>query len=82
VKHVAISLPDDLAKELNAEAERRSSSVSEVVQMALTQYLGLVGLGGSSRKHESGDAAHSGKRTTARDIEELLAREWGDDAMR
>jgi metal-responsive CopG/Arc/MetJ family transcriptional regulator len=81
VKHVAISLPDDLVKELNAEAERRSSSVSEVVQMALTQYLGL-GLGGSSRTHEPGDAAHSGQRTTARDIEELLAREWGDDAMR
>jgi metal-responsive CopG/Arc/MetJ family transcriptional regulator len=81
VKHVAISLPDDLAKELNAEAERRSSSVSEVVQMALTQCLGL-GLGGSSRTHASGDAAHSVQRTTARDMEELLAREWGDDAMR
>jgi metal-responsive CopG/Arc/MetJ family transcriptional regulator len=81
VKHVAISLPDDLAEELNAEAERRSSSVSEVVQTALTQYL-CLGLGGSSRTHESGDTAHSGQRATARDMEKLLAREWGDDAMR
>jgi len=80
MKHVDISLPDYLAKELSAEAERRCCSVSEVLQAALTEHLGLDR--GGSRTHWFGDAAHSGHRATARDMEELLEHEWDDDAMR
>jgi Arc/MetJ-type ribon-helix-helix transcriptional regulator len=80
VKETSISLPDDLVEALEAEVERRCSSVSDVLQTALREHLGLSR--GGSCTHERGEVAHSGHRTTARDMEEFLEREWGDDAVR
>jgi Arc/MetJ-type ribon-helix-helix transcriptional regulator len=74
MKRATISLPDDLARDMTREAERRRVSVSEVARDALREHLhapaknGLpfVGIG------------RSGRRDTARRAEEILAREWGD----
>jgi Arc/MetJ-type ribon-helix-helix transcriptional regulator len=74
MKRATISLPDDLARDMTREAERRRVSVSEVARDALREHLHapaksrlpFVGIG------------HSGQRDTARRAEEILAREWGD----
>jgi Arc/MetJ-type ribon-helix-helix transcriptional regulator len=74
MKRATISLPDDLAREMAREAERRRVSVSEIARDALREHLhsspaqGLpfVGIG------------RSGRRDTARRAEEILAREWVD----
>jgi Arc/MetJ-type ribon-helix-helix transcriptional regulator len=75
MKRTTFSLPDDVAAALKREATRRRTSVSEVVRLALTTHL----------KHPQervlpfeslGDSGH--QHTTARDMEEILAREWGD----
>jgi metal-responsive CopG/Arc/MetJ family transcriptional regulator len=75
VKRATISLPDDLASDVTREAQRRRTSVSALARDALRAHLGLdesepkrlpfVGIG------------RSGKRHTARDAEQILAREWG-----
>ncbi|MFI5009547.1 MAG: CopG family transcriptional regulator [Solirubrobacterales bacterium] len=74
MKRATISLPDDLARDMTREAERRRVSVSEVARDALREHLHapaksrlpFVGIG------------RSGQRDTARRAEEILAREWGN----
>jgi metal-responsive CopG/Arc/MetJ family transcriptional regulator len=74
MKRTTVSLPDELAQDVEREAQRRRVSVSQVTREALSQHfhtsrtkrLPFVGIG------------HSGKRDTARRAEEILAREWGD----
>jgi plasmid stability protein len=78
MNRTTLSLPDDLAQALRREAHRRSVSVSAVARDALSEHLGLIG--GESRKLPFAALGHSGCQTTARDMEELLAREWDDDA--
>jgi hypothetical protein len=75
-----LSLPDDLAQALTREARRRSVSASAVARDALAKYLGLSA--GEPRELPFAALGHSGHRTTARDMEELLAQEWDDDAGR
>jgi metal-responsive CopG/Arc/MetJ family transcriptional regulator len=74
VQRIVISLPDELARQLAHEAQRRRVSVSEVACAALREHLGIhpsepktLGLVGIGR---------SGRRDTARDAEDILAREW------
>jgi Arc/MetJ-type ribon-helix-helix transcriptional regulator len=78
MKRTTISLPDDLAQAVEREARRRSTSVSEVTRDALTKHLGLVP--GEPRQLPFAALGRSGQRTTGRDMEELLEREWHDDA--
>jgi Arc/MetJ-type ribon-helix-helix transcriptional regulator len=74
MKRATISLPDDLARDMAREAQRRRVSASEVARDALREHLHapaksrlpFVGIG------------RSGQRDTARSAEEILAREWGD----
>jgi len=75
MKRTTISLPDDVAAALQREASRRRSSVSEIVRLALATHL--------KQPHERvlpfeslGDSGF--RHNTARDMEEILAREWGD----
>jgi metal-responsive CopG/Arc/MetJ family transcriptional regulator len=80
MKRTTVSLPDDLAAALEREARRRNSSASEITREALATHLGL-------REDQPRDVpfaavGRSGHRTTARDMEELLAREWDADARR
>ena len=76
MRRATISLPDDLAKDVAREAQRRRTSVSALARDALRAHLGheptgepkdlpFVGIGRSGRRH------------TARDAEDILAREWG-----
>lgn len=76
MKRTTLSLSDELADALMREARRRSVSASEVAREALAQHLKL----NSDGPRELGFAAlgNSGHRTTARDMEDLLAREWHD----
>jgi Arc/MetJ-type ribon-helix-helix transcriptional regulator len=76
MKRTTISLPDDLAQALEREAQRRRSSASEVTRRALIEHLGL-GPGGT-RHLGFAELGRSGRRTTARDMEQLLEQEWDD----
>jgi Arc/MetJ-type ribon-helix-helix transcriptional regulator len=76
MKRTTISLPDELAQALDREAHRSQTSASEVARTALTKHLGL--LPGEPRALPFAELGHSGHRTTARDMEQLLEREWDD----
>jgi Arc/MetJ-type ribon-helix-helix transcriptional regulator len=76
MKRTTISLPDDLAQALDREAKRRHASASEVARTALVEHLGLIQ--GEPRELAFADLGHSGHRTTARDMEQLLEQEWHD----
>jgi metal-responsive CopG/Arc/MetJ family transcriptional regulator len=76
MKRTTITLPDDLARALAREARRSDRSASEVARDALARYLGLSADG--VRELPFAALGHSGHGHTARDMEELLAREWDD----
>jgi hypothetical protein len=80
MKRTTVSLPDDLARALALEARRRNRSASAITRDALAIHLGLVG--GEPRELSFAALGRSGHRSTAREMEELLAREWGGDARR
>lgn len=76
MKRTTLSLPDDLADALTREARRRSTSVSAIARDALARHLHMVS--GASRPLPFATLGASGHRSTARDMEELIAREWDD----
>jgi Arc/MetJ-type ribon-helix-helix transcriptional regulator len=80
MQRTTLSLSDDLAAALRREAKRRSVSASEVARDALAKYLGLSG--DEPRQLPFAAVGRSGHHTTARDMEELLAREWNERAGR
>jgi hypothetical protein len=77
MKRTTVSLPDDLAAALAREAHRRNRSASEITRDALAKHLGLTA--GEPRDIPFGAVGRSGHHNIARDMEELLAREWNDD---
>ena len=79
MRRTTVSLPDELADALNRESRRRGQPVSAIARDALSAYLGV---GSSDERRELPFAAvgRSGRRTTARDMEQLLEREWSWDA--
>ncbi len=76
MKRTTISLPDDLASAVEREAHRRRVSVSEVARQALAEHLGRDGA--TRRRLPFAAIGRSGKGSTARDLEEILAREWAE----
>ena len=80
MKRTTISLPDDLAQALNREAQRQRVAVSEVARVALANHLGLSG--SAPRELRFAALGRSGRHTTARDMEQLLEREWDELAGR
>lgn len=74
MRRTTVSLPDDLADALAREAHRRSTSASAIARDALERHLHLVP--GQARELSFAALGHSGQRTTARDMEKLLVREW------
>jgi len=78
MKRTTVSLPDDLARALAREARRRNSSASEITRDALAKHLGLVA--GQPRELPFAALGRSGHRSTAREMEELIDREWDDRA--
>lgn len=81
MKRTTISLPDDLAEALDREARRRSVPVSAIARDALASHLGL-GDARDLRPVPFAAVGRSGKRTTARDMEKLLDKEWNTRARR
>ena len=79
MQRTTISLPDNVAAALNREARRRRIPVSQVAREAIEARLGLQG---ARRKLPFIAIDRGGDRTTARDAEEILAREWGVDRDR
>jgi len=76
MKRTTITLTDDLARALARESRRSNRSASEVARDALERYLGLSADG--VRELPFAALGRSGHGHTARDMEELLAREWDD----
>ena len=79
MKRTTISLPDDLAAALEREARRRGTPVSQIAREALAARYGHTG---GRRVIPFAAIGHSGQRTTARDAETILAREWTLDRNR
>ncbi|MBV8712896.1 MAG: ribbon-helix-helix protein, CopG family [Solirubrobacterales bacterium] len=79
MRRTTISLPDDLADALDRESRRRAQPASAIAREALSAYLG-VGRSGERRELPFVALGHSGRRNTARDMEELLQRAWASDA--
>lgn len=70
---VTISVPDELAAEIQREARRRHASVSELVRGALEAQI----RGRLENSLPFASVGRSGTRNTARDAEAILRREWG-----
>ena len=79
MRRTTISLPDDVADALDREARRRSLPASAIARDALSRYLG-IGNAGEERELPFAALGHSGHNTTARDMEDLLEREWSPNA--
>ena len=79
MRRTTISLPDELADALEREARRRALPASAIARDALSDYLG-IGHAGEQRELPFAAVGRSGQKTTARDMEELLEREWDQDA--
>ena len=78
MRRTTLSLPDDLAQALTREAHRRSTSASAIAREALARHLHLVP--GEARALPFAALGHSGQPNTARDMEQLLEREWHEHA--
>jgi predicted transcriptional regulator len=79
MRRTTISLPNELADALEREARRRSLPASAIARDALSDYLG-IGRAGEQRELPFAAVGRSGQNSTARDMEELLEREWNRDA--
>ena len=73
MKRTTISMPDDLALAVEREARRRATSVSEVAREALATHLGLAG---TAKPIPFANLGRSGTRHTARQLDDLIAKEW------
>lgn len=76
MKRTTLSLPDDLADALTREAHRQRTSASAIARDALARHLRLVPT--EPRPVPFAALGRSGQRTVARDMEDLLAREWDE----
>jgi predicted transcriptional regulator len=70
MKRTTVKLPDELDARLRHEAARRGTTVSAVTREAIESHLG-----GGRRRLIAAKAGASGRRDTARRIEEILRRE-------
>jgi hypothetical protein len=80
MKRTTVTLPDDLAAAVARTADRRRVSVSQLTREALAAHLGLAETG--LRALPFAALGSSGHRSTARDLEDLLAAEWDADRGR
>lgn len=81
MRRITVSLTDELAGALSRESRRRELPASAIVRNALSAYLGVSNLA-ARRELPFASVGCSGRRTTAREIEELLGREWSTDRRR
>lgn len=72
---VTISLPAELAELVARESQRRGETVSAFVREAIEAYVRRDD--GEPRRLPFAGIGRSGKKHTARNAEDILAREWG-----
>ena len=80
MRRTTITLTEDLARIADREVRRRGVSLSALVREALAAHFGLGGTTG--RRLPFAALGASGHRNTARDMEEILDREWTSDRRR
>lgn len=71
MRRTTVNLPDDLDAKLRREATRRGSTIADVTREAIEAHVG----GGARRNLIAAKAARSGRRDTARHIEEIIRQE-------
>ncbi|HET7711153.1 MAG TPA: CopG family transcriptional regulator [Thermoanaerobaculia bacterium] len=71
MKRTTVKLSADLDARLRHEASRRGTTIAEVTREALEAHVG----GGGRRRLIAAKAGRSGRRDTARRIEEIIRRE-------
>jgi metal-responsive CopG/Arc/MetJ family transcriptional regulator len=76
MKRITISLPDDLAAALERESERERTSVSAIARKAIQARLRPLKIVDGKREVPFASLGSSGYRNTARDMEEIMAKEW------
>ena len=70
MKRTTVKLTDELDARLRHEADRRGTTVSEITREAIESHLGT-----GQRRLMAAKAGRSGRKDTARRIEEILRRE-------
>ena len=80
MKRTTLSLPDDLSSALQREAQRRRVSMSQIAREALEARLGHSRSEG--RRLPFAALGRSGYHTTARDMDDILEKEWSLDRNR
>jgi hypothetical protein len=75
---ITIRVPEELAVAMSREASRRRTSVSQVACEAIEARLGRAD--GEPRELPFVGLGRRGHHTTVRDLDEILAAEWGDGA--
>jgi predicted transcriptional regulator len=73
MKRITVKLPDDLDAKLRHEATRRGSTIADVTREAIEAHVG----GSARRNLIAAKAGRSGRRDTARHIEEIIRQEAG-----
>jgi Arc/MetJ-type ribon-helix-helix transcriptional regulator len=77
MKRITISLPDDLAGALERESRRERKSVSEIARKAIEAKLRPLPIVDGKRVIPfAGLGRSKGDGNIARDMEEIMAREW------
>ena len=78
MKRITISIPEDLATLLELEAHREHTSVSEVARQAIENRLRRLPIVDGKRVIPFAGIGRSkgGHVDNARDMEEIMAREW------
>lgn len=71
MKRTTVKLPDDLDAKLRHEAARRGSTIAEITREAVEAHMG----GAGGRRLIAAKAGRSGRRDTARRIEEIIRQE-------
>jgi|1186.fasta_scaffold262740_1 hypothetical protein len=80
MKRATITLPDDLADLVDSEAQRRQTSVSEVIRGFIT--IGLAGSPERPRQIPWAGLFNDPGMTSAEHLDEALAKTWANDIDR
>jgi len=73
MKRTTVKLSDDLDAKLRHEAARRGTTIADITREAIEAHVGGV----ARRRLIAAKAGRSGRRDTARSIEEIIRQEIG-----
>lgn len=81
MKRITISLPDDLAAELEREAHRERKSVSEIVRKAIESRKRLLPIVDGKRVVPFAGLGRSGRTDLSERVDEILAEDWNREKL-